>query len=98
MLSIKKTLGLAAAAVALVAGSLAGAAPAQAVANGLTMTGPSSGTPGQQVQYQVTGTPQAIQVGSVVLLDQNGTQWAAVPFGVGAPNTVTLSFQIPSSG
>ena len=98
MLSIKKSLVLVAAAAGLIAGALAGAAPAQAVANGLTMTGPSSGTPGQQVQYQVTGTPQAIQVGSVVLLDQSGTQWASVPFGVGAPNTVTLSFQVPGSG
>jgi hypothetical protein len=32
------------------------------------------------------------------LVDQNGTQLASVPFGVGAPNTVTLTFQVPGSG
>ena len=96
MLSMKKSLALAAAAVALVAGSLAGAAPASA-ANSLNMTGPQSGTPGQTVTYQVSGAGSPLSVGSLILIDQNNTQWANVSVGVGA-STVPMSFQVPSSG
>lgn len=72
------------------------AAPAQAA--DLSLSGPTSGTPGQQVQYSVRGSSASLTVGTVVLLDQNGTQWASVPYGFGAGNSVTLTFQVPSGG
>jgi hypothetical protein len=94
MLSMKESLVLLAAAAGLLVGSLSGAAPASA-ANNLNMTGPQSGTPGQTVTYVVSGS--ALTVGSLILIDQNNTQWANVSVGVGVTN-VPLSFQVPSSG
>jgi hypothetical protein len=97
MLSIKKSLTLVAASVALAVGSLAGAAPASASLDVLSMSGPQSGTPGQNVTYQVSGVGQTLTAGTLILSDQNGTQRATAPVGVGA-GTVPLTFQVPSSG
>ena len=92
MSPIRKALAAAATTLAVIAGALTLAAPAHAA--DLSLSGPTSSAPGAQVQYTV----RPVQVGTVVLLDQNGTQWAQAPIGFGAGTTATLSFQVPSGG
>lgn len=90
----KQALAAFAAVIALVASTLALAAPAQADTN-LTLTGPTSATVGSAVTYTVTG---GFGEGSVQLQDQNGQVWASIPLGVGAQSTQYLTFTVPTTG
>ena len=95
MFTLRRAVAASAAAIALVAGALASAAPAQAATQNLSMTGPNSGTIGSTVTYTVSGS---FFDGYLALQDQNGTTWATTQLGLGAKSPQYLSFQIPQSG
>lgn len=83
----------AAAASALILGTVGlAAAPAQA-ANEMTLTGDSVASPGAQVSYTAAGT---IQGGDVDLVDQNGQVLATTIF-TGLGNSVSFTFTMPNS-
>lgn len=95
MFTLKRAAAATAAAIALVAGGLASAAPAQAAPVTLSMTGPSNATINSTVTYTVTGS---FSDGYLSLQDQFGTSWANVQLGFGAQSPQYLSFSVPQSG
>lgn len=84
----------AAAAGALILGTVGlAAAPAQA-AGEMTLTGPTVAAPGSQVSYTSSGN---ISAGTVVLTDQNGTQLGDPAMFTGLGTSVSFTFTMPNA-